>query len=140
MLPYLTKDACTANRDYLIHYLEWKGVTLLNCAHVTQITPDHVQVQRNVSPSIPDPYVTWAVVLPENVVNPLARPIKEEWRDENISADLIVLATGFRPDDALYHECVRLHAAPELHVIGDAFRPGDIFVATRAGYLTALAL
>jgi 2-enoate reductase len=134
MLPYLMKDACTANRGYLIHYLERKGVKLMNCARVRRIGPGNVTVTRNVSPTVPDPHVTWQVVLPENIKNPLARPIKQEMQDILLPADLVVLATGFRPDDALYEDCVRLHAAPELHNIGDAFAPGNVFAATKAGY------
>ncbi|HQK15754.1 MAG TPA: NAD(P)/FAD-dependent oxidoreductase [Anaerolineae bacterium] len=140
MLPYFMKDTCTANRGYLIHYLERKGVKLMNCAQVRRIGPGNVTVTHNVSPSVPDPYVTWQVVLPENVKNPLARPIREEVQDILLPADLVVLATGFEPDPALYEACVRLHAAPELHNIGDAFAPGNVFAATKAGYAVGRTL
>ena len=33
---------------------------------------------RNVSPTVPDPYVTWHPILPENVENPLAPNLKVE--------------------------------------------------------------
>ncbi|MEJ5308135.1 MAG: FAD-dependent oxidoreductase [Anaerolineae bacterium] len=140
MLPYFMQDACTANRGYLIHYLERKGVKLMNCAQVRRIGPGNVNVLHNVSSTVPDPYVTWQVVLPENVKNPLARPIQEEIQDILLPADLVVLATGFQPDDALYEACVALHAAPELHNIGDAFAPGNVFAATKAGYAVGRAL
>ncbi len=140
MLPYLMPDACTANRGYLVHYLEQRGVTLHNCTHVTHILQEGVRVRRNISPTVPDPYVTWAVVLPDNIVNPLARPIKEVWQEDLYPADLVVLAAGFRAEDALYTACVHLHAAPDIHTIGDAFAPGNIFAATRSGYVTGLAL
>ncbi len=140
MLPYFMKDTCTANRGYLIHYLERKGVKLMNCAQVRRIGPGNVTVTHNVSLSVPDPYVTWQVVLPENVKNPLARPIREEIQDILLPADLVVLATGFAPDDALYEACIALHAAPELHNIGDAFVPGNIFAATKAGYAVGRTL
>jgi 2-enoate reductase len=140
MLAHFMKDACTANRGYLIHYLERKGVKLMNCAQVRRIGPGNVNVTHNVSPTAPDPYVTWQVVLPENVKNPLARPIQEEIQDILLPADLVVLATGFEPDDALYEACVSLHAAPELHNIGDAFAPGNVFAATKAGYAVGRSL
>jgi 2-enoate reductase len=140
MLPYLMKETCTANRGYLIHYLERKGVKLMNCARVRRIGPGNVTVTRNVSPTVPDPHVTWQVVLPENVKNPLARPIREEMQDILLPADLVVLATGFRSDDALYEACVSQHAAPELHNIGDAFAPGNVFAATKAGYAVGRSL
>jgi len=140
MLPYFMKEACSANRGYLIHYLEKRGVDLLNCARVTRITPEHVVVAYNVSPTVPDPYVTWAVVLPENVVNPLAHPIKTKMETIGLPADLVVLAAGFCADDALYEACVQAHAAPEIHNIGDAFAPGNIFNATKAGYAVGRVL
>ena len=140
MLPYFMEDACTANRGYLIHYLEHKGVKLMNCAQVRRIGTGNVNVLHNVSPTTPDPYVTWQVVLPENVKNPLARPIQEETQDILLPADLVVLATGFKSDDALYEACVALHAASELHNIGDAFTPGNVFAATKAGYAVGRGL
>jgi hypothetical protein len=91
-------------------------------------------VARNVSSTVPDPYVTWAVVVPENIVNPLARPIREKMVDVHLPADLVVLAAGFQADDALYEACVREQVACELHNIGDAFMPGNIFTATKSGY------
>jgi 2-enoate reductase len=140
ILPYLMKEACTANRGYLIHYLESRGVKLLNCSRVTRIEPGRVTAARNVSPTVPDPAVTWAAVLPENVKNPLAKPIKEDLQEISLAADLVVLAVGLRPDDALYAACVREHAAPEIHNIGDAFSPGNVFTATKAGYAIGRAL
>jgi 2-enoate reductase len=91
-------------------------------------------VTRNVSPTVPDPYVTWSPVLPENVKNPLARRIKVQDERLSLSAGLVVLATGLQPDDTLYHACVRAHVAPEIDRIGDAFSPARILEATRAGY------
>jgi 2-enoate reductase len=134
MLPYLMKDVCTANRGFLIHYLQKKGVALLNCARLECVEEREVVVTRNVSPTVPDPYVTWAPVLPENVKNPLARRIKVQEERLSLPADLVVLATGLRPDDTLYHACVQAHAAPEIYRIGDAFAPARILEATRAGY------
>jgi len=133
MLPYFMKNSCTANRGYLIHYLEKKGVELWNCARLHRIRPHTVTVMRNVSPTVPFPYVTWSPVLPENVVNPLARPIRVHEKEVAIEADLVVLAMGVEPDDALYEACVRQRIAPGIHNIGDSFAPGRIFEATKAG-------
>ncbi|MBU0494862.1 MAG: FAD-dependent oxidoreductase [Chloroflexi bacterium] len=134
MLPYFMADSCSANRGYLIHYLEQAGVMLLNCTRLQSIQENTVTVVRNVSPTVPDPYVTWAPVLPENVKNPLARPIKVQEQEQTLSADLVVLAAGARPDDALYEACVQARVAPEIHNIGDSFAPGRVFEATKAGY------
>ena len=134
MLPHFMKEACTANRGYLIYYLGKRGVTLLNCARLNRVERREVTVVRNVSPTVPDPYVTWKPVLPDNVRNPLARPIRVQEEKAIIKADLVVLATGLRSDDTLYDSCVQAHVAPEIHAIGDAFSPGRIFEATKAGY------
>jgi len=134
MLPYLMKEVCTANRGYLIYYLKKRGVELFNCARLDRVKEHEVLVMRNVSPTVPDPYVSWRPVLPENVKNPLARPIKVEEERVALDADLVVLAVGLRSDNLLHEACVRAGVAPEIHAIGDAFSPGRIFEATKAGY------
>jgi 2-enoate reductase len=140
MLPYFMKDSCTANRGYLIHYLEQKGVVLWNCTWLQCIHEHGVTVVRNVSPTVPSSYVTWTPVLPENVVNPLARPIRVQEEQVTIPADLVVLAVGMEPNHTLYEACVRERVAPEIHNIGDSFAPGRIFEATKAGYALGSAL
>jgi predicted NAD/FAD-dependent oxidoreductase len=57
-----------------------------------------------------------------------------------LEADLVVLATGLRSDDSLYQACLRAHVAPEIHAIGDAFAPGRILEATKAGYAVGRSL
>lgn len=140
MLPHFMKGVCTSNRGFLIHYLEKAGVRLLNATRLAGIGAGGVKVVRNVSSTVPDPYVTWAPLLPENVKNPLARKIKVEEREEEMEADLVVLAAGFRPDDGLYEGCVREGVAPEVRNIGDSFCVGRVFEATKAGYATGRGL
>lgn len=134
MLPHFMKNTVTANRGQLIHALGKKGVALLNCARAVRITGDSVIIARNMSPTVPDPYVTWAPVLPDNVHNPLKKKIKIDERETALRADLVVVAVGSAPDDALYEECVRVRAAAEIHNIGDSFQPGRIFEAVRSGF------
>jgi len=134
MLPYFMKEVCTANRGYLIYYLKKRGVTLLNCTRLERVEQRGVMVVRNVSSTVPDPYVIWKPVLPDNVKNPLAKAIQVREERVTIEADLVVLATGLKSDDMLYDACVRGRVAPEIHDIGDAFSPGRIFEATKAGY------
>jgi 2-enoate reductase len=140
MLPHFMQGVCTANRGHLIHYLERQGVRLLNCATLTRIAERQVVVARNTSPTVPDPYATWKPLLPDNVHNPLAKPIKVDVREETLNADLVVLATGLKPDDSLYDACVREHVAPEVHNLGDSFAAGRVFEAVKAGYRVGLAL
>ena len=134
MLPQFMTGNCTANRGYLLHYLETLGVGLLNCTRLEAVTGAGVTVSRNVSPSVPDPYTTWAPLLPDSLHNPLARALEVNEVLERIAADLVVVATGLSPDYRLYEDCVRRHVAPELHTIGDAFTVAKVLEAVRAGH------
>ena len=140
MTPYIMNHVCTANRGHLIHYLQKAGVELLNCTRVTGFEKAGVQVMRNVSPTVPDPYVTWHPILPENVENPLAPKIKVEEKAETLSAELVVIAAGGRADDALFLEAQRRHAAESLYNIGDSFQVGKVFEAVRSAYALGLSL
>jgi 2-enoate reductase len=133
MLPHFMKGNCTANRGYLLHYLEALDVKLLNCARLRSIDDAGVVVVRNVSPTVPDPYVTWAPLLPANIRNPLARSISVCEAEETLAADMVVLATGLAPASSLHEECVRQHVAPEVYNVGDSFAVGRVFDAVRAG-------
>ena len=134
------RDRCTANRGHLIHYLHKAGVELYNCARVTGFAPGTVQLMRNVSPGVPNPYNTWQPILPKNIENPLAVKLGPEEQPMALGADLVVLAMGGRPDDALFYEAQRIHAAPELYNIGDSFASGKVLEATRAAYALATKL
>ena len=140
MTPFIMNKVCTANRGYLIHHLHAAGVKLLNCTRVTGFEKGGVKVKRNVSPTVPDPYVTWHPILPENVENPLAPKLRVEEREEILPADLVVIAAGGRPDDTLYFEAQRLHAADEIYNIGDSFHVGKVHEAVRSAYALALSL
>jgi 2-enoate reductase len=140
MLPVIMKGVCTANRGWLIHYLEERGVPLYNCARLASVGDGAAIVKCNVSKSVPDPLVTWTPILPENIENPFAPKLRLEEREERLPADLVVLAAGARPDDAAYRAMVEAHAAPEIRNIGDSFSLGRIFEASKAAYATATAL
>lgn len=139
MLPQLMAGICTANRAHLLHALRAKGVKLLACASVTALLPSsqravEVRLRRNTHPNLPDPYDAWSPILPENIRNPLAPKIGEEFREETLAADLVVLATGGRPDDRLFLEAQKAGCVPELYNIGDSFSPGKVQEAVRAAY------
>jgi 2-enoate reductase len=140
MLPFVMKDVVTANRGHLIHLLEKQGVRLFNCTRMKSIERGQVIIERNISKTVPDPYNTWNPILPENVKNPLGKRISEEWKEETLPADLIVLATGLVPDSTYYEQCIIEHAAQEVHCIGDAFQTGRIWEAVKAGYLLGITL
>ncbi len=140
MTPYIMNKVCTANRGYLIHYLAAAGVKLLNCARVTGFEKGGVKVMRNVSPTVPDPTVTWHPILPENVENPLAPKLKVEEREETLPADLVVIAAGGKADEAAFFEAQRLHIADRVYNIGDSFHVGKVHEAVRSAYALALSL
>jgi 2-enoate reductase len=140
MLPVFMKGVCTANRGYLIHHLEELGVELINCARVAEVKDGEIAIERNISKTVPDPYVTWTPVLPENIENPLAKPIKLDEAKQSLKADLVVVAAGGIPDDTFFNECQKIQAAKEIRNIADSFAQGRILEATRAAYATAISL
>ena len=138
MLPHMMQGACTANRGHLLHALAGHGVRLLNMTRVERAeqTPDGalLHVSRNRHKNVPDPYVSWTPILPENVVNPLAPKVGDDWHEEVIASELVVIACGGQADDSLFYELQQTHAAPELRNIGDGFAPGRVLEAVRAAY------
>jgi 2-enoate reductase len=140
MDKYIMNHICTANRGHLIYYLKKGGVKLLNCTRLTKVTKEGVDVMRNISKTVPDPYITWHPILPENIENPLAPKLKINEKAETISADLVVMAAGGIPDDSLYLEAMRENAAPELYNIGDSFSAGKVLEANRSAYRLAMQL
>ena len=141
-LPFFMRGSCTANRGYMIHHLELAGVELMNCTKLRKVNEYSVDVVRNVSASVPEPYVTWTPPYPDNVEVPFpfAKEFKVEEIELTLPADLVVLSTGSRSNDALYYECVKLRCAPELHNVGDSMEPGMVLEATKAGYALGTSL
>ncbi len=142
MDKYIMNHACTANRGHIIHYLEEKGVDLLNCAVLKKIEDGVVTVSQNTNKNVPNPYNTWSPILPENVVNPLdmLKPIKDEYVEKTIEADMVVMAAGVRSDNDLYFDCVKDRVAPEIRNIGDSFKGAKVFEAVRSAYRASLAI
>ncbi len=134
MMPYFMNHVCTANRGFIIHYLEKKGVELLNCTKLKSINKDTVTVIRNISNTVPNPYITWAPILPENVKNPLAKEIKVAEKEKELDADLVVIAAGGKPNDELYYQCIKEHTALEIYNIGDSLKMAKVFEAVKAAY------
>lgn len=138
MLPHMMQGACTANRGHLLHALAGHGVRLLNMTRVERaeqtLGGSLLHVSRNRHKNVPDPHVSWTPILPENVVNPLAPKVGDDWHEEVIASDLVVIACGGQADDSLFYELQQTHAAPELRNIGDGFAPGRVLEAVRAAY------
>ena len=140
MLPEIMKGVCTSNRGFLIHYLEKMGVEMLNCSLLKEVDDKEVLVAQNVSKTVPDPYVTWTPLLPENIENPFVKKIKEEIKERQLKAELVVLSAGARPGDELYYNCLAANIAPELYNIGDSFACGRLLEAVRAAYQLGTAI
>ena len=140
MLPHIMPGVCTANRGWLIHYLEKQKVPLLNCTRLKEVREKEVLLSRNISKTVPDPYVTWAPLLPENIENPFAKKIKEELQNQTVPADLVILAAGACPEESLYRELVNSNAAPDIRVIGDSFEMGKVLEASRSAYSVGVSI
>ncbi len=115
---------------------------LLNCTRLLEIKDGEVLVRKNTHKNVPNPYNTWAPILPENIENPMDafHRIKDKPVNLTLKADAVVLATGSKSADALYYDCVKQNAAPEIYNIGDSFKAGKIFEAVRSAYRKSLAV
>lgn len=134
MRPYFMKGICTANRGHMIHDLEKRGAKLFNCTRLKSIRTGEVTIARNISSTVPDAYITWTPLLPENIPNPLAKPIREEIVEETLKADLVVMAVGLQADHSLFEACQAQNTAGAVFFIGDNFRIGRVFGAVKAGF------
>ena len=140
MDKYIMNHTCTANRGYLLKYMYDSGIKLLNCTKSVSFDEKGVVVSRNTSKSVPDPYLSWNPILPVNVPNPLAPKLKNEPVEEHLDADLIVMAAGGRPNEALFLELQQKLNTIEVYNLGDSFKGGKVFEATKSGYALALSL
>ncbi|GAB1481990.1 FAD-dependent oxidoreductase [Treponema sp.] len=140
MLPDFMKGVCTANRGWLLHYLEKQGVSLFNCTRLSEVKEGSVSIRRNVSKTVPDPFITWTPLLPENIENPFAPKLRIEERIQELDCDLVLLAAGAKSDDTLYHDCIETIAAPDIRNLGDSFTLGRVFEATKAAYAVATSI
>lgn len=140
MDKYIMNHTCTANRGYLLKYMYDSGIKLLNCTKSVSFDEKGVVVSRNTSKSVPNPYLSWNPILPENVPNPLAPKLKNEPVEEHLDADLIVMAAGGRPNEALFLELQQKLNTIEVYNLGDSFKGGKVFEATKSGYALALSL
>ncbi|MBQ3004518.1 MAG: FAD-dependent oxidoreductase, partial [Clostridia bacterium] len=70
MTKYFMNHTCTANRGYLLKYMYDYNIKLLNCTKLLSFEEKGVKVLRNKSKTVPDPYLTWTPILPENIHNP----------------------------------------------------------------------
>ncbi len=134
MTPYFMKKTCTSNRHYMIYNLHKNGVKLMNCSTVKRINQNSVEVSQNISKTVPNPYVTWTPVLPDNIVNPFNKKIKTNNNNITINTDKVILCTGSQPKDDLYYKCTRNRIASEIYNIGDSFSCGRVLEAVKAAY------
>jgi len=130
----LMAQSCTANRGHIMHYLEESGVTAHTCTFLKEIKENSVVLNKNVSKTVPFAYNTWQPILPENIVNPLAKKIKQKMQTIEIPADLVVIAFGIKANNNIYFNLVNENVAPEVYNVGDSNRPGKVFTAVKSAY------
>lgn len=140
MTPYFMKKTCTSNRNYMIHHLDKNHVKLMNCTRLESIDMSQVTVIQNQSKSVPDPTISWLPILPENVLNPFEKEIKEELIQVNLDADVVIMATGAQPNDQLYEALIKEDMNAQIMQIGDAFEPGRVLEAVKAGYQIGITI
>lgn len=140
MAPYFMNHTCTANRGYLLKYMYDYNIKLLNCTKLVEFTDKGIIVSQNKSKTVPNPYLSWTPILPENVLNPLAPKIKDECENVELEADYVLLAAGGRPDEVLFLKLQQELNTTEIYNIGDSFKGGKVFEATKSGYACALNL
>lgn len=134
MLSHLMQKSCTANRGFIIHNLEKAGVKVMNCTRLKKISEKGVVLEQNISKTVPDPFVTWTPVLPENIINPFGKKIEMEGREKILDSDLVILCTGARPNRSLFEQCLKNQVAAEVNNIGDSMMNGKVHEATKAGH------
>lgn len=137
MAPKLMAKSCTANRGHILHYLDKAGVVCYNCATVSSINEDNVELLINASKTVPNPYNTWEPVLPENIHNPLEKKIKSLPKAVNVEADLVVIAAGTAPNNELFKTLQEKQTAPLIYNVGDSFAPGKVFTAVKSAFNVA---
>ncbi|HZJ78283.1 MAG TPA: FAD-dependent oxidoreductase [Clostridia bacterium] len=140
MMPEIMNHVCTANRGYMLKYMEDSNIEIQNCTKLVSFEKNGVKVLRNKSKTVPNPYLAWNPLLPENVLNPLAPKIKNESEEEFLEADLVILAAGGCADEDLFHSFQKELNTIEVYNIGDSFHSGKVFEATKSGYATGLNL
>lgn len=133
MEKYFMHHVCTANRGHLIYYMEKEGIKLLNCAKVVGFEDNAVKIIQNISDTVPDPYLTWHPILPDNIKNPLAPKMKKEEVEKIIEADIFIMAIGNKPKNQMFYQAQMEMISPELYNIGDSLKNGKVLEATRAG-------
>lgn len=140
MLPHLMKGSCTANRGFLLHHLEEFKVKTFNCTKVECLDEERIEICRNISKNVPNPYNTWNPILPENIDNPFDKKIKDEVLVEKIPYDLLLFAAGVRKNDSIYYDIQSKNLSKQLYSIGDCFEPGRIFEAVKAAYQVGISI
>ncbi|MFA6860730.1 MAG: FAD-dependent oxidoreductase [Clostridia bacterium] len=135
------KNSCTANRGHLIHEAERAGVQILNSTVVSKICENKtIEIIKNISSAVPNPFNTWQPILPENIKNPFAKNLKEEYEKQTISADLIIYAYGSVSKNALYFQLVKANAAKNIHYVGDAFKVQKVYGAVYSAARMAMQI
>lgn len=137
---HLMPKSCSSNRFHMIHHLTKKGVSIKNASRLQSIHGDHIVIKRNQSKTVTDPSITFTPLIPENVVNPFEKKIKNDWVDEQLAADLIIMATGSKSYDTLYEQLIKEHTAKEIYNIGDSSKVMRVLEAVKAGYALGNAL
>jgi 2-enoate reductase len=119
----------SGHRGFFIKKLKQLGVDLMNCAKLVSIDDGFVSVKR-LTGGIPDPYLSWMPVLPDDLGAKCEADFSGNCVDLTIEADLVVLATSDSSENSFYRECRELFAAPEILSLQNSFISSRLYNAS----------
>ncbi len=136
MLPQFMYGACTANRGWLIHSMEKRGIKMMASTAAKEVKDGKLVVAENMVPNRPDGLCTWTPI----VTSMPNEPLKQMPVDRVLDADFLVVAMGGRAEESMFIEGQQSHVAPEIYNIGDSYKMGRILEANSAAYAAAMNL
>ena len=144
MTQYFMNHVCTANRGYMLKYMYDAGIRLLNCTKLIAFGGGGaagnggVKVLRNRSKTVPDPYLSWNPILPENILNPLAPKIKDDlFENFHPAAPCCIAGGGASPGSKLlFRSSQKVEPRRRFTNIGRQLQAASL-EATKAGYSAA---
>ncbi len=136
MLPQFMYGACTANKGWLIHSMEERGIKMMASTVAKEIKDGRLVVSEDMNPNRPDGLCTWTPI----VKNLPAAPLKQMPEDKVLEADFLVVAMGGKAEESMFLEGQKTSVAPEIYNIGDSYKMGRILEANNAAYAAAMNL
>lgn len=140
MDTHLMKKSCTSNRHFMVNQLQHHDVSVMNCSRLLSIDKESILIEQNISKTVPNPFNSWTPLLPDNIINPFSKEVKEDFIQKKVNSDLVILATGARKNDALYESIYKKRLAKQVINLGDSSEVGRVLEAVKSGYRVGRSL